>query len=84
MVDYRSLGLVAVALAVATGGALVPVVAVTGLIALVALASEGGGSWYRRRHPRPAAPPARHRQAPPEGELSRWMAAVERVLGSHE
>ena len=84
MVDYQSLGLVAVVLAVATGGALVPVVAVTGLIALVALASEAGGRWYRRRQPRPATRPAHDRQAPPQGELGRWMAAVERVLGSHE
>ena len=61
MVDYQFLGMVAVILAVVTRGSLLPVVAVTGLIAVVTLAYEAGTRWYRRRHPRgrrsrPAAP----------------------------
>ena len=54
MVDYQFLGMVAVILAVVTRGSLLPVVAVTGLIAVVTLAYEAGTRWYRRRHPRPA------------------------------
>ena len=84
MVDYQFLGLVAVVLAVVTGGALLPVVVVTGLIGLVTLAYEAGVRWYRRRHPRPASRLGPGSAAPPEAELSRWMAAVERVLGSHD
>ena len=82
MVDYQFLGMVAVILAVVTRGSLLPVVAVTGLIAVVTLAYEAGTRWYRRRHPRPAPKPARRASTPPDAELNRWMTAVERVLGS--
>ena len=84
MFDYQFLGLVAVVLAVVTRGSLLPVVVVTAFIGLVTLACETAMRWYRRRHP---APPRRmHRAAagPSGGELSRWMAAVERILGSPE
>ena len=74
MVDYQFLGLVAVGVAVLTGGALLPVVAVTAFVALVLLAGELWARWYRNRRPRPAGTP--------DGELNRWMSAVERVLGS--
>ncbi len=84
MVDYQFLGLVAVVLAVVTGGSLLPVVVVTGLIGLVTLVYEAGVRRYRRRHPRPASRPGTGPAAPPETELNRWMAAVERVLGSHD
>jgi hypothetical protein len=84
MVDYQFLGLVAVVLAVVTGGAVLPVLVVTGLIGLLAAAYEAGARWYRRRHPDPAPRPGPGPGAPPEAELNRWMAAVERVLGSHD
>jgi hypothetical protein len=84
MGDYQFLGLVAVVLAVVTGGSLVPVVVVTGLIGLMALVYEAGVRRYRRRHPVPGFRPGRTAAAPPDGDLKRWMAAVERVLGSHD
>jgi len=84
MVDYQFLGRVAVVLAVVTGGSLVPVIVVTGLTGLMALVYEAGVRRYRRRHPGPGTPPGRAAAAPPEGDLTRWMAAVERVLGSHD
>jgi hypothetical protein len=84
MVDYQFLGLVAVVLAVVTGGSLVPVVVVTGLIGLMVVVYEAGVRRYRRRHPGPASRPGRRPAAPPERDLNRWMAAVERVLGSHD
>jgi hypothetical protein len=81
MVDYQFLALVAVGLAVLTRGSLLPVVAVTAFVALVLLACELGARWYRNRRPRPSgdASPA---AGAADGELSRWMTAVERVLGS--
>jgi hypothetical protein len=84
MLDYQFLGLVAVVLAVVTRGSLLPVVVVTAFIGLVTLACETTTRWYRHRHPRP---PRRMHQAAAGssgGELSRWMAAVERILGSPE
>jgi hypothetical protein len=81
MVDYQSLGLVAVGLAVLTRGSLLPVVAVTAFVALVLLACELSGRWYRNRRPRPAGD-ASSAAGSPDGELNRWMSAVERVLGS--
>jgi hypothetical protein len=84
MFDYQFLGMVAVVLAVVTRGALLPVVVVTAFIGLVTLACETTTRWYRHRHPRP---PRRMHQAAAGssgGELSRWMAAVERILGSPE
>jgi len=84
MVDYQFLGLVAAVLAVVTGGAVLPVVVVTGLIGLLAAVYEAGSRRYRRRHPEPASRPRRRPGAPPEADLNRWMEAVERVLGSHD
>ena len=81
MVDYQFLGLVAVGIAVLTGGSLLPVVAVTAFVALVLLACELCTRWYRNRRLRPAGD-AGTAAGPPDGELNRWMTAVERVLGS--
>ena len=81
MLDYQFLGLVAVILAVVTRGSLLPVVTVTGLIGLVTVAYETSAKFYRRRH-RLSAGGADAGSAPPDGELNRWMAVVERVLGS--
>ena len=81
MVDYQFLGLVAVGVAVLTRGALLPVVAVTAFVALVLLGCELGARWYRNRRPRPAGDASSAAETP-DGELNRWMTAVERVLGS--
>lgn len=77
MVDYQFLGMVAVVLAVVTRGSVLPVVVVTTFIGVLTLLYEAGARRYRRRHPRPLGPPA-----PSDGELNRWMSAVERVLRS--
>jgi hypothetical protein len=82
MVDYQFLGMVAVTLAVMTRGSLPTVAVVTGFVAAVTVAYEAGARWYRRRHPGPVPRPAAGATTPSDGELSRWMAAVERVLGS--
>jgi len=81
-IDYQFLGMVAVALAVVTRGSLLPVLAVTGVIAVVTLAYEAGAGWHRRRHARPARRPAPGPTTPPDADLNRWMAAVERLLRS--
>jgi hypothetical protein len=81
MLDYQFLGAVAVILAVGTRGSLLPVVAVTALIGLLSLAYEASAKCYRRRHPLPAGG-VDAGTAPPDGELNRWMAVVERALGS--
>ncbi|HZQ78644.1 MAG TPA: hypothetical protein VFE55_15015 [Acidimicrobiia bacterium] len=92
MLDYQSLGLVAVAMAVVTRGSLLPILAVTVLVGLVSMAGEAVARRWRRRHPAPARPaPAGHRRTaagvtpnPSDGDFGRWMAAVERVLRSAE
>jgi hypothetical protein len=81
VLDYQFLGLVAVVLAVLTRGSVLPVVAVTAFIALVLFACELSVKWYRNRCPRPAGGAASGSGAS-DGELNRWMTAVERVLGS--
>jgi hypothetical protein len=80
MVDYQFLGMVAVILAVVSRGSAVPVVAVTVVVGLLTLACETGATRYRRRRPRPAAGSTIGAPAQPDGELNRWMTAVERVL----
>jgi hypothetical protein len=82
VLDYQFLGVVALVLAVVTRGSLVPVAVVTVVIGLVTLACEATAKWYRRRHPKP---PVRSRRGGPAAstrDMNRWMAAVERVLGS--
>jgi hypothetical protein len=77
MVDYQFLGMVAVVLAVVTRGSLLPVLAMTALIAVVMLAYEAGVRRYRRRQDGPAdsdAPP------PSDLELTRWMTVMDRML----
>jgi hypothetical protein len=83
MLDYQFLGMVALVLAVLTRGSMLPVVVLTALIGLVMLALELSAKWYRTRRPGPAGG-AGGRSAPPDGELNRWMSAVERVLGSKD
>jgi hypothetical protein len=76
---------VAVVLAVVTGGSVLTVVVVTGLVGLVAVGYQAGLRRYRRRHVRrPASGAEAGPAAPPDAELNRWMAAVQRVLTSHD
>ena len=84
MVDYQIVGLVAVVAAVVSGGSLLAAVVVAGALALIAVAYQAGTRRYRRRHPGPASRPGAGPAAPREAELNRWMAAVERVLSSHD
>ena len=76
MVDYQFLGMVAVALAVVTRGSLLPVAAMTALVALVMLASEAALRRYGRRHTEPVTPDA----APSDTDITRWMSVMDRVL----
>jgi hypothetical protein len=69
--------MVAVVVAVVSRGSLLPVVVVTAFIGLVTLAYEACVKWYRSHHRRAAGS-----VVPAEGELSRWMAVVERLLRS--
>lgn len=78
MVDYQFLGMVAVVLAVVTRGSLLPVLAMTALIALVMVAHEATLRRYRRR--RPAGPGVAESAAPSDPELTRWMSVMDRVL----
>ena len=82
MVDYQFLALVAVAFAVMTGGSVLPVLAVTALVAIVLVGYEASVRRYRRRHPRPAGPGVAAR--PTDPEVTRWMTVMDRVLRSHD
>ena len=82
MVDYQFLGMVAVVLAVVTRGSLLPVLAMTALIALVMLAYEATLRRYRRRHPHPAG--ADDSPSPSDAELTGWMSVLDRVLQSKD
>jgi hypothetical protein len=79
MLDFQFLGLVALVLAVVTRGSFLPVAVVTIVIGLVTLACETTAKLYRRRHPKPAT---RRQRGAAAGEMTRWMSAVERILGS--
>ena len=80
MVDYQFLGMVAVVLAVVTRGSLLPVLAMTALVALVMLAFEVTVRRYRRRHTQPVTPDA----APSDTDITRWMSVIDRVLHSKD
>ena len=82
MVDYQFLGMVAVVVAIVTGGAVLPVVAITALIALVTLAYEAGQRRLRARHAGEADPTSTESAPPSDGELTRWGAVVDRLLHS--
>jgi hypothetical protein len=82
MLDYQFLGLVAVVMAIITRGSLLPVVAVTAFIGLVTLACEAATRWYRRHHPKAPVRLGRVTPVASSGQMNRWMAAVERILGS--
>jgi len=92
MLDYQFLGMVAVVLAVVSGGSLPAVVTVTAVIGVVTLAGEAAAAWYRRRRPAGAVRPRPEGRSsrkvavaapnPSDGDFPRWMAAVERVIRS--
>ena len=84
MVDYQFLGMLAVALAVVTRGSLLPVLAMTALVAALMLAYEAALRRYRRRQPRPAGPGADDSPAPSDSELTRWISVMDRVLRSKD
>jgi len=84
MVDYQFLGMVAVVLAVVTRGAVLPVLAMTALVALVTLAYEAGTRRLRRRHAGPGGSVAAESAPPSDGELTRWAAVVDRLLHSSD
>jgi len=78
MVDYQFLGMVALGLAVVTRGKVLPVLAMTAVVALVTLAYEAGTRRLRRRHVHPAG--GSDSLAPSDPELTRWMSVMDRVL----
>jgi hypothetical protein len=80
LLDYQFLGAVALVVAVVTRGSILPVVVVTAFIAALTFLYEAGARRYRRRHP--ATPAASGSPAPSDGELTRWMSAIDRVLRS--
>ena len=84
MVDYQFLGIVAVALAVVTRGKVLPVLAMTAVVALVTVAYEAGARHLRRRHDGPAGSGDSGLPAPSEGELTRWMSVMDRVIRSND
>ncbi|MEW6474017.1 MAG: hypothetical protein AB1679_17335 [Actinomycetota bacterium] len=84
MVDYQFLGMVAVVTAVVTRGSLLPVLALTALIAVVMVAYEAGARRYRRRHAGGPASSATPSPTPTDTELTRWMTVVDRVLRSND
>ncbi len=79
MVDYQFLAMLAVVVAVVTRGSILPVVAVTACVAVVAFAYEVGARRYRRHQ---AGPPG---AIPPgESDLTRWMTVMDRMLRSDD
>jgi hypothetical protein len=84
MVDYQFLGMVTVVLAVVTRGSLLPVLAMTALVAVVMLAYEAALRRYRRRQPHPAGPGADDSPTPSDSELTRWVSVIDRVLQSKD
>ncbi|HEV3363320.1 MAG TPA: hypothetical protein VG795_04145 [Acidimicrobiia bacterium] len=81
MVDYQFLGMVALGLAVVTRGEVLPVLAVTAVVALVMLAYEAGCRRLRRRLDGPITDDA---PAPSDAELTRWISVMDRVLRSKD
>ena len=80
--DYQFLAMVAVGLAVVTREVL-PVLLMTGVVALVMLAYEAGTRRYRRRIDFGGSP-ADDLVAPSDTDLTRWMSVVDRTLRSHD
>ena len=67
-------------MAVVTRGKLLPVLAMTALIALVTVAYEAGARRLRRRHDGPAGSADAGSPALSDGELTRWMSVMDRVI----
>ncbi len=83
LVDYQFLGMVAVGLAVATGGKVLAVLLMTAVVALVMLAYEAGVHRYRHRVDF-ADSDADNPPNPSDTELTRWMPVIDRVLHSKD
>ena len=77
MVDYQFLGLVAVVLAIVTRGSILPVLAMTALVALATAGYEAALRRHRRRQAGPTGP-----IPPAENDLTRWMTVMDRMLRS--
>jgi hypothetical protein len=84
LLDYQFLAMVAVVLAVLTRGSLLPVVAVTAFVAVVLLACEAAGRWFRDRRRGPVDGGRPPEPLVPDPDLNQWLAAVERVLTSKD
>ena len=82
LVDYQFLGMVAVVLAIVTRGAVLPVLAMTAVVAIVTLAYEAGARRYSRRYAASTDSAATDSAPPTEAELSLWVKTVERLLRS--
>ncbi len=82
MVDYQFLAMVAVALAVVTRGSVLPVVAMTAVVALVMVAYETVARRYRRRHAGPVGDLGAEAPPPSDSELTGWIAVIDRLLRS--
>ena len=83
MVDYQFLGLVAVAFAVLTRGAVLPVLAMTALVAVVLAGYEAAIRRYRHRHVRPAGLDSADSD-PSDPDLTHWMPVIDRLLKSRD
>lgn len=81
MIDYQFLSLAAVVFAVMTRGSVLPVLAMTALVAFVLAGHEAALRRYRRRRPHPADPAA---SDPSDAELTHWMTVMDRVLQSKD
>lgn len=90
--DYQFVGAVAVVLFILTRGALLPTAVVTSFVAGVLLLCDAAGRWRHRRldaadltsaggdaHGDPNAEPV-----PADADLTRWMAAIERVMSTRD
>jgi hypothetical protein len=84
MVDYQFLGMVAVGLAIVTRGAVLPVLLMTGVIALVSLVYEAGNRRLRRRQDGLDDPRSMESAPASDGELTRWSAVVDRLIHSSD
>ena len=83
MVDYQFLGLAAVGFAVMTRGSVLPVLAMTALVAAVLVGYEAAIRRYQRRNTRPAGIDAADPH-PADPDLTRWIAVMDRVLKSKD
>ena len=82
LVDYQLLAMVAVAMAILTRGAVLPVLAMTAVVAIVSVGYEVGARRYRRRYAGSTDSAATDSAPPTKAELTDWVKTVERLLHS--